>query len=128
MILDGVSTNGASPVLLQLGDSEGAEITGYSDSATAITGVNACAVASYTTGFAVLGSTAGAARSGILTIANLASNTWVASGTFNELGSGSAGHTQGSKTLSTTLDRVRLTTVNGTDTFDGGTVNITYEG
>jgi hypothetical protein len=25
------------------------------------------------------------------------------------------------------LDRVRLTTVNGTDTFDAGTVNILYE-
>lgn len=32
------------------------------------------------------------------------------------------------KTLSATLDRVRLTTVNGTDTFDAGLVNIIYEG
>jgi hypothetical protein len=34
----------------------------------------------------------------------------------------------GSKTLSGTLDRVRITTVNGTDTFDAGTINILYEG
>jgi hypothetical protein len=33
----------------------------------------------------------------------------------------------GNKTLSGTLDRVRLTTVNGTDTFDAGSVNILYE-
>jgi hypothetical protein len=32
-----------------------------------------------------------------------------------------------SPTLSGTLDRVRLTTVNGTDTFDAGSVNILYE-
>lgn len=32
------------------------------------------------------------------------------------------------KTLSATLDRVRLTTVNGTDTFDAGTASIIYEG
>jgi hypothetical protein len=30
--------------------------------------------------------------------------------------------------LSATLDRIRLTTVNGTDTFDAGSVNIMYEG
>jgi hypothetical protein len=29
--------------------------------------------------------------------------------------------------LSGTLDRVRITTVNGTDTFDAGTINILYE-
>jgi hypothetical protein len=34
----------------------------------------------------------------------------------------------GTVTLSGTLDRVRITTVNGTDTFDAGTVNILYEG
>jgi hypothetical protein len=33
----------------------------------------------------------------------------------------------GSKTLSGTLDRVRITTVNGTDTFDAGSINILYE-
>jgi hypothetical protein len=35
--------------------------------------------------------------------------------------------TAGAKSLSGTLDRVRLTTVNGTDTFDAGSVNILYE-
>ena len=34
----------------------------------------------------------------------------------------------GIKTLSTALDRVRITTVNGTDTFDAGSINIMYEG
>jgi hypothetical protein len=51
----------------------------------------------------------------------------VASGTNNDA---TANNTflSGSKTLSDTLDRVRLTTVNGTDTFDAGSVNIIYEG
>jgi hypothetical protein len=30
--------------------------------------------------------------------------------------------------LSGTLDRIRLTTVNGSDTFDAGSINIIYEG
>jgi len=33
----------------------------------------------------------------------------------------------GSKTLSAQLDRIRITTVNGTDTFDAGSINIMYE-
>jgi hypothetical protein len=33
----------------------------------------------------------------------------------------------GSKSLSGVLDRVRITTVNGTDTFDAGKINIIYE-
>ena len=35
--------------------------------------------------------------------------------------------TNGSKTTSGALDRVRITTVNGTDTFDAGSINIMYE-
>ena len=33
----------------------------------------------------------------------------------------------GSIALGGTLDRVRVTTVNGTDTFDAGSINILYE-
>jgi hypothetical protein len=33
----------------------------------------------------------------------------------------------GSVSLSGTLDRVNITTVGGTDTFDAGTINIMYE-
>jgi hypothetical protein len=36
-------------------------------------------------------------------------------------------NTGASITLGGTLDRVRITTVNGTDTFDAGTINILYE-
>lgn len=33
----------------------------------------------------------------------------------------------GFKTLTGTLDRVRITTVGGSQTFDAGTVNVIYE-
>ncbi len=42
-------------------------------------------------------------------------------------GSGDATQSAGSITLGGTLDRVRITTVNGTDTFDAGSINILYE-
>jgi hypothetical protein len=43
-------------------------------------------------------------------------------------GANSAASSAGAVTLSGTLDRVRITTVNGTDTFDAGSINILYEG
>jgi hypothetical protein len=62
-----------------------------------------------------------------MTIATLGSDAWVSShygknATTNAIVGG------GDVTLSAALDRVRLTTVNGTDTFDAGSVNIMYEG
>jgi hypothetical protein len=50
---------------------------------------------------------------------------------FNYSGANNAGGTSifggGEVSLSGTLDRVRITTVNGTDTFDAGSINIMYE-
>jgi hypothetical protein len=129
VVLYGVSTNGLTPVQIQLGDSGGVETSGYTSSLAVISGANLCAIAAYTTGFVVPGgSSAGSSRSGLLTIANLATNVWIASGTFDEPALNSAGYAQGFKDLSATLDRVRLTTVNGTDAFDAGAATIIYEG
>jgi hypothetical protein len=63
----------------------------------------------------------------MLSLVNIDGFTWIASGTFDD-GTAFAGVAQGAKALSATLDRVRITTVNGTDTFDAGNVNIIYEG
>jgi hypothetical protein len=125
--INGVSTNGTSPVQIQLGDSGGIETSGYFGGLATITGTNTSAFAAFSSGFAPLGATTGATRAGILSIVNIASDTWVASGTFDDSAT-AAGLTQGAKLLSATLDRIRLTTVNGTDTFDAGSVNIIYEG
>jgi hypothetical protein len=56
----------------------------------------------------------------------ISSNTWACSLTVTTY---SAGMTTGAGyiALSGTLDRVRVTTVNGTDTFDAGSINILYE-
>lgn len=123
-----VSTNGTSGVQIQLGDSGGIEATGYSTSGTAITGTNTCGISTFTSGFVMLGTAAGASRSGAIVFTNITGNYWVAIGNMDEQGSGQAGYTQGFKELSATLDRVRVTTINGTDAFDAGFINIIYEG
>ena len=128
VILLAVSTNGTSGVQIQLGDSGGVETTGYSTSGTAITGTNTCGISAFTSGFVMLGSLAGASRSGAIVFTNIATNYWIGIGNIDEQGGAQAGYTQGFKELSATLDRIRLTTVNGTDAFDAGLVNIIYEG
>ena len=123
VMLDGVSTSGTSNIQIQLGDSGGFEITGYS--ATANTGAT---VVSSTTGLILLAATLAAdTYQGLISICSLSGNAWVSSGTLCQLGTNRTQFCAGSKTLSTTLDRVRITTVNGTDTFDAGSINILYE-
>ncbi len=119
-----VSTSGSSPPLVQLGDSGGIENTGYTSNAE---NSGAGAGAAYTTGFGLeRGGGAAFSRRGIGQILNINGNTWVWSGQFYE--GSSFAWSNGSKALSATLDRVRITTVNGTDTFDAGSINLLYEG
>ena len=66
-------------------------------------------------------------NSGMLVIDSYGSNIWIASGNVVNVGNSTAFFSAGVKTLSGTLDRIRLTTVNGTDTFDAGSANILYE-
>jgi hypothetical protein len=129
VIMDLVSTNGSSLVQVQLGTSAGIQTTGYASGAWQ---ANITIVTS-TTGLLVVGAHAAADTiTGHLTITLMDSSTgkWVASGVaalVPPAGGGNAEVYAGGKTLSGTLDQVRLTTVNGTDTFDGGSVTILWE-
>lgn len=126
VILSGVSGSGTSVPLIQLGDSGGFETSGYLGTATNLTSTTS--TAEYTTGFGLGASSAATqTRIGSIVITLVSSNTWVAS---SSLGRGDAAGTfvmGGSKTLSDVLTQIRITTVNGTDTFDAGTINIMYE-
>ena len=123
-----VSTSGTSPVQIQLGDSGGIETTGYTGTAVAIISTNTLSIASYTSGAVLIGILATTVRSGSMVITNIDGNQWQFSSINANDDSGFLGWTSAIKTLTATLDRVRLTTVNGTDTFDAGLVNIIYEG
>jgi hypothetical protein len=120
VIYSGVSTNAVAALLVQIGDSGGIETTGYNSTFfDAITS---------TAGFVITSSNSAAALcTGKLEICLLNGNSWVATGT-NMLTNSATYGSAGDKTLSATLDRVRITTVAGTATFDAGTINIQYEG
>jgi hypothetical protein len=129
VLFNGVSTNGTSIVQIQLGSST-FSTSGYSS--TASFGGSAAQYTFASTGFiidATNDALANIGRSGFYQFNLITSNTWVGSG---NLGTGSTGQVTNacggnSPNLSGALDRVRITTVNGTDAFDAGTINILYE-
>jgi hypothetical protein len=125
----GVSTNSTSVIQIQLGDSGGIETTGYLGAGGFIQNAGASGVTNFTSGFAITSAVSAASvYHGSMTITLIGSNVWVANGAFARSDSIVQNFGQGSKTLSDTLDRVRITTVNGTDVFDAGSINIQYEG
>jgi len=126
VMFSGVSLNGATAFLFQLGDSGGIETTGYNGGGARFGGTSV-APASFTAGFSLNNTTAAALYSGSIVITNLNDNTWCASGVFGSDTTENAQIVGGSKTLSDTLTQIRITTVNGTSTFDAGTINVMYE-
>lgn len=122
----GVSTNGTATLMLQLGTSGGVDTTSTYKGSSWQANVT---ITNFSNGFLLGNSNSAAVLNNhqvTLTLALPSSNTWVVGG----VGSGDAGNPQvlaGAKALSGALDRLRLTTVGGTDTFDAGSVNILYE-
>jgi hypothetical protein len=120
------STNGTSNPIVQLGTSGGVQTTSYTGSVWYANTTNT----SNSTGFfisPVVISSFVLESVITLNLLNSATGLWVASIVGSQTDSASAIVGSGSKTLSGTLDRVRITTVNGTDTFDAGSINILYE-
>jgi hypothetical protein len=127
-MFNGLSSSGTSAYLLQLGDSGGIENTGYTG-VSARQGASGNAFITSTAGFPITDTVAAAnLHQGLITLSLIGVNVWVLSGLISFNGASSSPTTSsGGKTLSNTLTQVRLTTVNGTDTFDAGTINILYE-
>lgn len=129
--VSGLSTNGSSVPIFQLGTVSGVETTGYLGAADAASNAGAVGSALYTTGLGFERSGVSAAasvRHGIATFVNVSGNTWVGQWLGSRSDSACVLFGTTTKTLGGALDRVRITTVNGTDTFDAGSVNIIYEG
>ena len=133
VMFDSVSTNGASGWILQIGDSGGIETTSYS-SQVGFGGSGSNANTS-TIGFIIMPASAGINTDIyvgvpiILCLLSSSTNTWAAinGGGFSQSGTPYFIGGGGNKSLSGTLDRIRITTINGTDAFDAGSINILYE-
>lgn len=122
VMFSGVSLSGSAFLLVQLGDAGGIENSGYISSTCNQSGT----VTSSTTGFVTGGQGAALIYSGTMTISALGSNSWISSHSA-KLSTTATCYGGGDKTLSDTLTQLRITTSNGTDAFDAGTINILYE-
>ena len=122
VMLSGLSTSGTSNLIFQVGAGSftTSGYTGASKQTNNASGSNP------TTGFSATEVMVAANTFQIYgLITNITGNTWVFSGQAAYGVLTSTGN--GSVALGGTLDRVRITTVNGTDTFDAGSINILYE-
>jgi hypothetical protein len=126
VMLKGVSTSATSQPIIQLGSST-FTTSGYLSAGAFNAGAGGVSYNSLTSGLTLMGGNAASAFHGHVVITSFGSNAWVASGVFYDEAA-SIYTTGGSVTLAGVLDRLRLTTANGTDTFDAGSVNIMYEG
>jgi len=124
VMFNGVSTNGSSDIQIQLGDSGGIETTSYLGSNWQANTTNTL----NSSGFIVADTAAIQIHHGSAIISLFGSNTWVIQSILGRSDAATSSICGGSKNLSDTLDRIRITTVNGTDTFDAGSINIMYEG
>lgn len=124
VMFNGVSTSGTSVKQIQLG-SGSVQTTGYTSSTTT-TGTTS-GTSTSTTGFAYGSSIATDVILGTMTILNVSGNIWVCSHSTYANSTPQSTFGGGGVTLSGALDRLVITTVNGTDTFDAGSINIMYE-
>ena len=132
VMFNGVSTNGSTHKIIRLGSAGSIKTTGYVAS-SAFCQINASITGGVldTTGFPIFSATITAAHNGLITFVNQGNNIWVASGVTDYGMSGTitcSVLSSGKVELSSTLDSIRITTANGTDTFDAGSINIMYEG
>jgi hypothetical protein len=125
----GVSTNGASQPQLQIGAGS-VSTSGYTCYQSFAGATNNCGGGVITSGFGIQSGSAASLVHGTFVLTLLTGNTWMCVANFGLNASSvyyglfSSGT---SPALGGALDRVRITTVNGTDTFDAGTINILYE-
>lgn len=129
VMFNGVSTSGTSPPQIQIG-SGSVTTSGYLGSNSIIASASVTSVL-FTSGFGIGVNTGNWAAAmlvqGSIVLNLQTGNTWVCSGSVGRSDSASIFLTTGSLALGGALDRVRITTANGTDTFDAGSINILYE-
>ena len=128
VVFNEVSSSGTSNFLVQLGDSGGIENTGYVSTSNYTNQASTTGGSNSTAGYLLFNSasTGAALISGTYTLVNISGNIWIGSG-VHKIATTQVLFSGGSKTLSDVLTQVRITTVNGTDTFDAGSINILYE-
>ena len=127
VMINAVSTNGTNNYLIQIG-SGSITSSGYLGVSQTMAGSSGSTPLNFSSGFIIQNNnSASVSLQGTFVLTLLGSNVWTGMGITGDSNSNRIGWSGGSGTLSGVLDRVRFTTVGGTDTFDAGSINILYE-
>ena len=126
VMFNGVSTNGTTDLIVQIGDSGGIETSGYVSTAMTMIDNTTSRSSSSTSGFNIRTNTASELHYGTMILVKQNSSDWISTGSYLKA-TDTFNLSAGGKTISSSLDRIRLTTTNGTDTFDAGSINISWE-
>jgi len=127
VMFNAVSTNGTSNYQVQLGTGGSPTTSGY-DVYSSLFGTTTVNSSDFDTGFGIRIARALGTCSGQLVFSNLSGNIWTGQYFMADRINGESFIGGGAVTLSGVLNLVRITTVGGANTFDGGSVNIMYEG
>jgi hypothetical protein len=128
VMFNGVSTNGTGIPTIRLGTGGTPATTGYLSCASVASQGATNSVFATTDGFGFYGGAASYVQQGSFIFTNISGNSWVCQGILNSTsGVNFVTFVAGSVTLGGVLNMVRITTSNGTDTFDAGSINILYE-
>jgi hypothetical protein len=127
ILFEGVSTASTSPILVQLGDAGGIETSGYVAESAHITNGSVPGLQSSTAGYPVFYHAASHSLSGTMSLylKDAANFTWV-SNHAGRVATTIVVSGGGVKSLSAALTQIRITTVNGSQAFDAGTVALQY--
>lgn len=125
VMFNGVSGSGSSNLLVQLGTGSTTYTTSGYNATTSVSGTSVAA-ASSTAGFPIWQDTASFTMSGSIIFTKFDGNTYVGSAVV-KLSTAVTATAGGDIALGAALTAVRITRVNGTDTFDLGSINILYE-
>jgi hypothetical protein len=125
VMFNGVGTNATSPLQIQLGSST-FTTSGYLGAGTYTASSSTSTLNSAGFVFAnwVLAANIGY---GSIILSNITGNSWTATGFVSTTNQAATFLVSGLVPLSGVLDRVRITTVSGTSTFNAGSINILYE-
>ena len=127
VMFQAVSTNSNSNIIVQLGTSSGVTTSGYTGRYQFYSASSSSSGGALSSGFLTIQNTATSLCYGTFVFFNINGNTWLCSSNMTDDGGNYNIQCNGIIALASTLDRVRITTVSGTPTFDNGTLNILYE-
>lgn len=126
VVLSGVSVAAGDQIVVQIGS--GTFVTsGYGSVSVASAQTNAVLSTNSSTGFIVYSAGLGDFTTVVMQLYQVGNNNWTSAHFGQRSGWGLVGGNSGGVQLAGPLDRVRITTNSGGDSFDAGVINIFYQ-